>query len=328
MENVNLSVVPGELVVLLGPSGCGKSTLLRIVAGLETPSQGQVWIDGMDCTTTVPSQRGIGFVFQDYALYPHMSVRENLEFSLHAMKIHRTNKDRRIRNAVEILELGPTLSRKPGQLSGGQRQRVAIGRALVKEPKLLLLDEPLSNLDAQLRLQTRGEIAALHRRIRATTLYVTHDQEEAMTLADRIVVLKDGRIRQIGAPLEIYHRPADRFVASFVGMMNFLEPLQGERVLGFRPEACRVMEKGKEEKGDFNLKVEVVENLGYETRVSGRVGSNKILIRTNRSVRIDDRLSIHVDRAHVSWFECGPEGRRIHSPEGEAAGSFIAQSGL
>jgi multiple sugar transport system ATP-binding protein len=221
---VNLAVEPGELVVFVGPSGCGKSTLLRLIAGLEAPSGGSIHISGRDVTHTHPAQRGVAMVFQSYALYPHMTVAQNMAFGLRIQGSPRAEIDSRVRRAAEILQLEALLERKPRQLSGGQRQRVAIGRAIVREPDVFLFDEPLSNLDAALRGQMRVEIARLHARLGTTMVYVTHDQVEAMTLASRIVVLNGGRIEQIGAPLELYHRPANLFVAGFLGSprMNFL----------------------------------------------------------------------------------------------------------
>ena len=224
IRDVNLAVEPGELVVFVGPSGCGKSTLLRLIAGLETPSVGSIHISGRDVTHTHPARRGVAMVFQSYALYPHMSVAENMAFGLKIQRTPEAEIDARVRRAAEILQLETLLERKPRALSGGQRQRVAIGRAIVREPDVFLFDEPLSNLDAALRGQMRVEIARLHARLGTTMIYVTHDQVEAMTLASRIVVLNGGRIEQIGAPLELYHAPANVFVAGFIGSprMNFL----------------------------------------------------------------------------------------------------------
>ncbi|CAB3748737.1 ABC transporter [Burkholderia paludis] len=232
LSDVNLTVEPGEFCVFIGPSGCGKSTLLRIVAGLEEPCEGDVWIDGRCVNALAPAQRDIAMVFQSYALYPHMSVYENMAFGLRHLRLPKDEIDRRVRFASESLRLGELLERKPGALSGGQRQRVAIGRAIVRKPKVFLFDEPLSNLDAALRVKTRVEIAKLHRSLDSTSMiYVTHDQVEAMTLADKIVLLRplEGRsglasIAQIGTPLDLYHRPASQFVAGFIGSpaMNFL----------------------------------------------------------------------------------------------------------
>jgi multiple sugar transport system ATP-binding protein len=225
IRGVDLRIEPGEFCVFVGPSGCGKSTLLRLVAGLEEPTAGNVLIGERDVTALAPRERGVAMVFQSYALYPHMTVHQNIAFGLETGRgLKRAQIDAKVREAAERLELTPLLQRLPRQLSGGQRQRVAIGRAIVREPSVFLFDEPLSNLDAQLRVQTRLEIARLHQAMKTTMVYVTHDQVEAMTLADRIVVLNGGRIEQVGAPTELYHRPRNLFVAGFIGSarMNFL----------------------------------------------------------------------------------------------------------
>jgi ABC-type sugar transport system ATPase subunit len=224
IHGVSLAVHEGEFVVFVGPSGCGKSTLLRLIAGLETITAGEILIDGRRCNDLPPSERGIAMVFQSYALYPHMSVYDNMAFSLKLAHLKKAEIRVRVERAADILQIGPLLDRKPKALSGGQRQRVAIGRAIVREPKVFLFDEPLSNLDAALRVQMRIEIAKLHRSLKTTIVYVTHDQVEAMTMASRIVVLNAGVIEQVGAPLELYHRPVNRFVAGFIGSpkMNFL----------------------------------------------------------------------------------------------------------
>ncbi len=237
IRDVSLSIEEGEFCVFVGPSGSGKSTLLRLIAGLETATAGRIEIDGRDVTRLEPVDRRLAMVFQSYALYPHMTVRGNMAFALETARVPRSEIDRKVVEAARILKLDALLDRRPAQLSGGQRQRVAIGRAIVREPKAFLFDEPLSNLDAALRVETRQEIARLHRNLRATTIYVTHDQVEAMTLADRIVVLRDGQVMQAGAPMDLYHNPANAFVAGFLGSpaMNFL-PVQvrdrnGERAL-------------------------------------------------------------------------------------------------
>jgi ABC-type sugar transport system ATPase subunit len=224
IHGVSLTIRDGEFVVFVGPSGCGKSTLLRLVAGLETITAGEISIDGKRCNDLPPSERGIAMVFQSYALYPHMSVYENMAFSLKLAHMSKDEVHKRVQRAADILQIEPLLQRKPKALSGGQRQRVAIGRAIVREPKVFLFDEPLSNLDAALRVQMRIEIAKLHRDLKTTIIYVTHDQVEAMTMATRIVVLNAGVIEQVGAPLELYHHPTNRFVAGFIGSpkMNFL----------------------------------------------------------------------------------------------------------
>jgi multiple sugar transport system ATP-binding protein len=217
IHGVDLTVEDRSFTVFVGPSGCGKSTLLRMIAGLEEVTQGEVRIDGVRCDHLIPAARGMAMVFQSYALYPHMSVRENLRFGLVCHGLGKSEIATRIAGAAEILQIGPLLDRKPSQLSGGQSQRVAIGRAIVKEPKAFLFDEPLSNLDAELRVKMRSEIAALHRRLGATMVYVTHDQVEAMTMADTIVVLRDGNVEQVGSPIDLYARPRNRFVACFLG---------------------------------------------------------------------------------------------------------------
>ena len=225
IRDVDLEVADGEFCVFVGPSGCGKSTLLRLIAGLEDATSGEILIGGARVEHLPPAKRGVAMVFQSYALYPHMTARQNISFGLELAKQGREAMAAAVAKAAEILQLGPYLDRLPRELSGGQRQRVAIGRAIVRDPKLFLFDEPLSNLDAALRVQTRIEIAKLHREMGATTIYVTHDQVEAMTLADKIVVLRDGLVEQVGAPLDLYHAPANRFVAGFLGspQMNFVE---------------------------------------------------------------------------------------------------------
>ncbi len=230
-RGIDLKIADGEFLVLVGPSGCGKSTALRMVAGLETPTGGRIYIGDEDVTELAPQDRDIAMVFQTYALYPHKTVRENLEFGLRMRKATKDLIAERVERAARTLGLEEVLDRKPGQLSGGQRQRVALGRAIVREPKAFLLDEPLSNLDAKLRVQTRAELARMHRKLGATMLYVTHDQEEAMTLGDRVAVLNDGRLQQVAPPMEIYRRPANAFVAGFIGSpaMNFFRcSLQSE----------------------------------------------------------------------------------------------------
>ncbi|HEV2558188.1 MAG TPA: sn-glycerol-3-phosphate ABC transporter ATP-binding protein UgpC [Microvirga sp.] len=238
LRDINLDVGDGEFVVFVGPSGCGKSTLLRVIAGLESIGQGELRIGGRRVNDAPPAERGIAMVFQSYALYPHMNVYKNMAFGLKFARAEKDEIDRRVRRAAEILKLTPLLDRKPRELSGGQRQRVAIGRAIVRNPSVFLFDEPLSNLDAALRVNTRIEIAKLHRDLKATMIYVTHDQVEAMTLASKIVVLNAGRIEQVGAPLELYHRPKNLFVAGFIGSpkMNFIK---GE-IVEAAPGAMRV----------------------------------------------------------------------------------------
>ena len=246
IHDVELNIGDGEFVVFVGPSGCGKTTLLRLIAGLEDVSGGRILIDGQDVTGTAPAKRGLSMVFQSYALYPHMSVRNNIAFGLKMARLPKDEIAERVARAAEILNLTQYLERRPGQLSGGQRQRVAIGRAIVREPKGFLFDEPLSNLDASLRVQMRLEVTRLQRQLKTTAVYVTHDQVEAMTMADQIVVLQGGRIEQVGSPLELYERPANVFVAGFIGSprMNLLTGAVAQRhdcsTLGIRPEHIRV----------------------------------------------------------------------------------------
>ncbi len=303
LHDINLDIADGEFVVFVGPSGCGKSTLLRTIAGLERPTSGRIEIDGRDVTTVSAADRGLAMVFQSYALYPHMTVRQNLAFGLENTRLPRPEITDRIAEAARMLEIEPYLDRRPGQLSGGQRQRVAIGRAIVRRPVAFLLDEPLSNLDAELRVSTRAEIAALHARLASTMVYVTHDQVEAMTLADRIVVLRAGRIEQVGAPLDLYNHPANRFVAGFIGAphMNFLSgrvvalreggadvaiegghtiaiplvaPLpEGTRVeIGVRPQHVTLAEAE-----GLPTRVHLSEALGSETVVHGELGGQRML---------------------------------------------------
>lgn len=267
IKPLDLDIRDGEFIVFVGPSGCGKSTLLRMIAGLEDTTSGVIEIDGNDATSTPPAKRGLAMVFQSYALYPHMSVRNNIAFPLKRAKVPQAEIDAKIASAAKILNLGDYLDRKPGQLSGGQRQRVAIGRAIVRQPSAFLFDEPLSNLDASLRVNMRLEISELHKSLATTMIYVTHDQVEAMTMADRIAVFNAGVIEQVGTPLELYQHPVNRFVAGFIGSpkMNFIdvEAIEGDptRSLGVRPEHLSITT----EKGLWSGKVGVIEHLGSET---------------------------------------------------------------
>ncbi|MDB5524952.1 MAG: smoK [Rhizobium sp.] len=269
LKGIDLEVRDGEFVIFVGPSGCGKSTLLRSIAGLEDITSGQIIIDGKEVSAVPPAKRGIAMVFQSYALYPHLTVKDNMGLGLKQAGTPKTEIDTRVGKATSLLSLEPYLERRPAELSGGQRQRVAIGRAIVREPQLFLFDEPLSNLDAALRVQTRLEIARLHRRLKATMIYVTHDQVEAMTLADKIVVLSAGRIEQIGSPMELYNRPANLFVAGFIGspQMNFIDAERlgetGYKTLGIRPEHLAL----SRESGEWSGKVVHVEHLGADTIV-------------------------------------------------------------
>ncbi|TPG20019.1 sn-glycerol-3-phosphate ABC transporter ATP-binding protein UgpC [Sphingomonas koreensis] len=261
IKGISLTVAPSEFLVLVGPSGCGKSTLLRMIAGLEDVSAGDIYFDDQRVTDWNPARRRIGMVFQSYALYPHMTVAENIGFGLKLAKKPRAERERRVDEALRVLQLEPLRDRKPSQLSGGQRQRVAIGRAIVRQPNAFLFDEPLSNLDAALRIQMRLEIGRLHQRLRNTVVYVTHDQVEAMTLADRIVVLEGGEVRQIGAPLDLYERPANRFVAGFIGTptMAFLDVRPRGECLGGETVALTGSPDGRTVTVPFTLPAEATE---------------------------------------------------------------------
>ena len=267
IPGVDLDINEGEFVVFVGPSGCGKSTLLRLIAGLEDVTSGRIIIDGKDVTDAAPVQRKLAMVFQSYALYPHMSVRKNIAFPLKMAKMPEAEQQARVERAAAILNLTPYLDRRPGQLSGGQRQRVAIGRAIVREPAAFLFDEPLSNLDAALRVNMRIEISELHKKLGTTMVYVTHDQVEAMTMADKIVVLRAGRIEQVGTPLELYNHPVNTFVAGFIGSpnMNFLggetAARRGAHTIGIRPEDWVISRSEGRVKGH----VTVSEHLGSDT---------------------------------------------------------------
>ena len=274
VDRFSLDVADGEFLVLVGPSGCGKSTTLRMVAGLELPTSGTIAIGGRDVTTLPPKDRDIAMVFQNYALYPHMTVRENLSFALKLRHVPRDEIVRRTASAAETLGLSPYLERLPKALSGGQRQRVALGRAIVRNPSVFLFDEPLSNLDAKMRVEMRAEIIRLHRRLGATMIYVTHDQTEAMTMGTRIVVMNGGRIQQAAPPMEVYAKPANTFVASFIGTppMNLFPPgvLDLGRTVGVRPENIQVMARGSDQAvppRGLAATVDLVEPLGSETLV-------------------------------------------------------------
>ena len=332
IHGADLAVEAGELVVFVGPSGCGKSTLLRMVAGLETLSGGEIRIGGMRVDHLPPADRGIAMVFQSYALYPHKDVRGNLGFALKHAKVERAEIDRRVDEAARILGLEDLMGRRPRELSGGQRQRVAIGRAIVREPRVFLFDEPLSNLDAALRVHMRVEILKLHRRLGATMVYVTHDQVEAMTLADRIVVLRDGRIEQVGTPLELYREPANRFVAGFIGSpaMNFLDARaeRGRVLLGATPVAptsladgpctlgLRPEHLGVDPDGALVGTVEVFEHLGGEAFVHLALEGGQELVAKldgDGSFRPGEtlRLGTSAGRCHVfdgSGRRAPPEG--------------------
>lgn len=327
LKNINLTVEDGEFVVFVGPSGCGKSTLLRLITGLETVTSGQVLIDGEDVTESKPSSRGLAMVFQSYALFPHLTVRENVGFGLRISGLPAAEIARKVGHASSILGLDPLLDRKPRELSGGQQQRVAIGRAIVREPAAFLFDEPLSNLDAALRVQMRIELIRLHERLKTTMIYVTHDQVEAMTMANRIVVLEDGDVQQFATPIELYDRPVNKFVAGFIGSpkMNFLEakPVEGHAIqikngpeltipnvdknrmtealsVGIRPEHITCSHK----KGDLKGEIIVEEQLGSDAFLYvevENVGMLTVRAVGERSFHNHDTvyLSFPPDRCHV-----------------------------
>ncbi len=315
LDGVSLFVPAGHFAMLLGPSGCGKSTCLRIAAGLEWPDAGRVEIDGRDVTRLPPAARGIAMVFQSYALFPHLSVAENILFGLRARRVPKPERSRRLTDAAEMLGLTPLLDRKPGQLSGGQQQRVALGRAVVAEARVCLMDEPLSNLDAQLRSDMRREILALQRRLGMTMLYVTHDQTEAMAMADQVVLLRGGRVEQDAPPAELYARPATRFAAGFVGTppMNLLPAgalgaaAAGAETVGIRPEAVRL------ERGGVTAAVEHVEYLGADTNVGLRVAGHHLVARLpgQASLASGDTVAIGFEPADLHFFDAA--GRRLQS---------------
>ena len=345
LDDVSLTMEAREFIAFLGPSGSGKSTLLRIIAGLETLDQGEVRLEGRRIDGLPPGERGVAMVFQHYALYPHMSVRDNMAFGLRNARVPKDEIAVRVEEAARVLEIDQHLDKKPGQLSGGQRQRVAIGRAIVKQPKLFLLDEPLSNLDAALRMRTRVELAQLRQKVDAAVIMVTHDQAEAMTLADRIIVMNDRRIQQIGPPMEIYSRPANVFVARFVGspamtlapvelasadgeyarvrLGNGAEidtrvpraglPAEGALQLGLRPENVAVAAEGA---GNAAAEVELVERLGDRTLVYARLGDGLPITAEdegNSRVKIGDKIGLRIDGAGAHIF--GPDGVGHHAAE-------------
>jgi len=313
IHGVSMDIADGEFVVIVGPSGCGKSTLLRMVAGLETITAGEIVIGDRVVNQLEPKDRDIAMVFQNYALYPHMSVYDNMAYGLRIKGFSKQDIETRVQKAAEILELKNFLDRKPRALSGGQRQRVAMGRAIVREPAVFLFDEPLSNLDAKLRVQMRAELQGLHRRLGTTSLYVTHDQVEAMTLANRMIVMNAGRAEQIGAPLEVYARPATTFVASFIGSppMNIIpEQRNGKPVLfGIRPEH---LEPCAESEAQLVLDVDLVEPLGADTLVYGQVASGaRVGARLHSSVGAQvGKLPLRYDPARVHYFDA-ESGKRL-----------------
>jgi sn-glycerol 3-phosphate transport system ATP-binding protein len=335
IHGVDAEIADGEFIVIVGPSGCGKSTLLRMVAGLEDITGGEIAIGGRVVNQLEPAERDIAMVFQNYALYPHMSVYDNMAYGLKIAKVPRPEIEQRVQKAARILELGSLLDRKPRQLSGGQRQRVAMGRAIVRQPQVFLFDEPLSNLDAKLRAQTRLEIQKLHQELGVTSLFVTHDQVEAMTLAQRMIVMNGGRIEQIGTPEQVYGQPASTFVAGFIGSppMNLLKgqvaagqpqrftaaggsldlpapaPRSGELLLGVRPEHAELHPQG-----EWTLKVDLLEMLGAERLVYGQVGGAPFTLRIDGMLtppRPGDELRLRVQPQRMHWFDTG-NGQRVN----------------
>ena len=335
IRNVDIEAEDGEFVVLVGPSGCGKSTLLRMIAGLEEITSGRIRIGGRIVNNLNPKDRDIAMVFQNYALYPHMTVRENMEFSLVLRRMKKPERDTHVDRAATILGIKQLLDRRPGQLSGGQRQRVAMGRAIVRDPQVFLFDEPLSNLDAKLRVQMRGEIRELHRRLGTTCIYVTHDQIEAMTMADRIVVMHDGVVEQVGSPLELYDRPGNLFVASFLGSpaMNFIKgrlaaegppafvsqsgvtlPLargpdvgRGEElVCGVRPEAVL-----PDASSPIKMRINLIEPTGAETHVFGRLGDDDVIAVVHERLLYAEGAEIGVSIApeNIHLFSASTQAR-------------------
>ena len=310
IPSIDLEINNGEFAVFVGPSGCGKSTLLRLIAGLEDVSGGKILIDGKDATDKAPSQRGLAMVFQSYALYPHMSVRSNIGFPLKMAKVDPAEINRKVEEAAKILNLTDYLDRKPRNLSGGQRQRVAIGRAIVRSPECFLFDEPLSNLDAALRVNMRLEISELHQKLKATSIYVTHDQVEAMTMADKIVVLNKGRIEQVGSPLELYRSPRNLFVAGFIGSpkMNFISgpkaAEKGAHTIGIRPEHMTLSTT----EGAWKGTVTVAEHLGSDTFLH---------IATEGVGTITARCSGEMPVRHGDTVYATPDENRMHKFDAE-----------
>ena len=331
IKGIDLTIEKGEFVVFVGPSGCGKSTLLRLIAGLTDIDGGSMELDGRDITKLASSKRDLAMVFQSYALYPHMSVYDNMSFALRLANENKKVIDDKVQRAAQILNLTAYLQRTPKELSGGQRQRVAIGRAIVRAPKVFLFDEPLSNLDAALRGQTRVEIANLHRSLGATTIYVTHDQVEAMTLADRVVVLRDGSIEQVGSPLDLYDRPANRFVAQFIGMpqMNVIDvaDMPGLRsavgalnapdgFIGVRPENVLLRNAGE---GTIRGQVELVESLGADTLIHTSLGDGakagvQIVARQNTRTTLRPGDAVGMDIAPSSYHLFNRQGLTVAHP--------------
>ncbi len=312
---LDLTIQDGEFTVFVGPSGCGKSTLLRLIAGLEDITTGHIEIDGTDATDLVPAKRGLAMVFQSYALYPHMSVRKNIAFPLRMAKMDQAEIDKRVDAAAAVLNLADYIDRKPGQLSGGQRQRVAIGRAIVREPSAFLFDEPLSNLDAALRVGMRMEISELHKKLDTTMIYVTHDQVEAMTMADKIVVLQAGVIEQVGSPLELYRTPRNTFVAGFIGSpkMNLISGEEAAKhdaaTIGVRPEHIDVVESG----GTWTGTVGVAEHLGSDTffHIHNTGLAETLTVRAIGDVNLTHGDAIHLNPRMDELHKFDAQGLRI-----------------
>jgi multiple sugar transport system ATP-binding protein len=343
VDRVSLEIGHGELMVLVGPSGCGKTTLLRLISGLEEVSQGEIWVDDKRVNDLPPKDRDIAMVFQNYALYPHMSVYENIAFGLKLRRFSKQEIDARVQKTAMLLNISDKLQSRPGELSGGQRQRVAVGRAIIREPKVFLFDEPLSNLDAQLRVHMRAELQSLHRKLQTTTIYVTHDQVEAMTLGQRVAVLRNGVLQQVDTPQRLYQHPVNIFVAGFIGSpaMNFLEAeisakqenilIQGaefsfalprERasyfphladylgrkvLLGLRPEDMRTqfVDQARSQVS-FEMQVEIVELLGSETVVHGHLGTQKLVARIEPSheIKADESIQLFANAQKIHLFDC------------------------
>jgi sn-glycerol 3-phosphate transport system ATP-binding protein len=312
VDDVSLTAEEGSLLVLLGPSGCGKSTTLRLIAGLEQPDQGTVAIGGTDVTHLSPAQRKIAMVFQSYALFPHLSVAENIVFGLRVRRVARAERDARLKRVAEIVGLSHLLERKPAQLSGGQRQRVALGRAIIAEARVCLMDEPLSNLDAKLRHEMRTEIRALQQRLGMTMVYVTHDQTEAMTMADRVVLMRDGRVEQNGTPEELYNRPVTAFTARFIGTppMNLIA--RGDRLLGIRPEHIRIVSQD-----GHAARVKAVEHLGADSIILCEIEGQPVSVRQEGFSKAapGDDVRLVWDACHEHQFD---QASRLETAAGEA----------
>ena len=318
IDNIDLTINDKEFLVLVGASGCGKSTLLRMIAGLEEVTEGEIYIDNKKVNDVHPKDRDIAFVFQSYALYPHMTVRENIAFGLKMRKVDKATINKKVEEAAEILNLQEYLDRKPKQLSGGQRQRVALGRAIVRNPKVFLMDEPLSNLDAKLRVQMRSEIKKLHNKLQTTFIYVTHDQTEALTMGDRVVVLDKGVIQQADTPEQIYNNPANMFVAGFIGspQMNFIDgellSFDSNVIAGIRPEKMLCGGNIK-----YNAKVEMTELLGSEKIVWFEIGNCKCCAKFPADYKIENCIEISIKEEDICFFD-KKSGNRISLPRSQS----------